>query len=515
MKTVKIFGLFVLIILSINACKNSTQSKKSASKVKSSSSLKVKEKQALAKKPKNTNTNDSTIQNDKKKYDTIIALSDGISDANYNFKKLELVKINEKIGFIYENGEELYPCTFDSVVDVKNNYYRTVNGNKIITKGYFTGSYDKKHYAKVEKDGKWGLITIDGKIAIPCIYDEIFDFDYTKTSRMEGPYIDFIDYNGKVAIVKKNEKWGLVSTSGIELTGFIYDSFFIPDVQLYFENRAAAKKCGKWGFLDEKGDTVSSFIYESIGSTNLENPQIISTFNGGVAVVKKEGKWGTIDLDGKEKSPFVYDYISNFIEEFTIAQKGGKWGYVNKSGEEVIPVIYDEIKWFENGLCPVRKDKLWGFLNIKGEIIVPLMYDDILVFNEVSVNGGLWFFSQDGFCAVMKNGKWGLIDKQNKTVVNFEYDGIKFTSSGLDDWRYFSEGFLSVQKGKFWSVINKAGSNNIPFEYDDVVMWSEGNVCIKSNNKWGLLDSLGRQLVPIVHKNAMDAGNFNYKTRSK
>jgi hypothetical protein len=478
MRTIKKIGLFTLIILINIGCRNSSQSK--------------------------------VAQIQTKGYDSTEETNDWYIDADGNSKTLKLVRANGKIGFIYENGEELFPCIFDSVVDAENYAYGNVNGKYVRTnKGYFS------RCAKVKKDGKWGLINIEGKVIISFNYDDIYAFDYKKTSRMEGPYIEYLDYDGKTAIVKRDGKWGLVNTKDEVFADCVYDEFSIPEVQLFYEKRAAAKKDGLWGFLNEKGNPISSFIYEAVGGYSLETPQSISIFYGGLAVVKKVGKWGAIDLDGKEIIPFIYDFISSFTSETAIAQKEGKWGYINKKGEEVIPLIYDEIKWFELGLCPIRKNGLWGFLNEKGELIVPIMYDDILVSEEVSVDGGLWFFSQDGLCAVKKNGKWGLIDNENNIVVDFEYDGIKFTTSGLDDWRYFSDGFLSVKKGKFWSVINKDGLNKIPFEYDDVEIWSEGNVCIKRNNKWGLLDSLGKQLVPIEHKNAMDAGNFNYKTNNK
>jgi hypothetical protein len=483
-------GLFAFIILTIIACKNSSQSKESNNeKISFDSSKEIYE---------------------TKNYDSIEETNDWYKDAGDNYKNLRLVKTNGKIGFIYETGEELFPCIFDSIVDVKNNAYGNINGKYVPTKkGYFS------RCAKVKKDGSWGLISIAGKVVIPCIYDEIYEFDYKKTSRMEGPYIEFLDHGGETAVVKKNGKWGLVNTKNEVLAECIYEEFYIPDVQLFYENRAAAQKNGLWGFLNERGKPVSSFIYEEVGSNHLETPQFISTFYGGMVVVKKDGKWGVIDSEGKEKISFIYDYISIFVTEKAIAQKNGKWGYINKSGDEVIPVIYDEIKWFEMGLCPVKKDGLWGFLNEKSEFVVTPMYDDIFTPDEVSVDGGIWFFSQDGYCAVKKNGKWGLVDKDNNIVVSFEYDGINFTSDGLEDWRFFSNGFIAVKKGKFWSVVNKNGLNRIPFEYDDVMIWSKGNVCVKRNNKWGLLDSLGRQLVPIEHKYAMEAGNYNYKTNDK
>ena len=481
MKLVKTFGLIVFAMLIGIACNNSTQSKKS--------------------------DNQTTA------YDSIEVTNHWYYQEDGSWQQLKLVRANGKIGFLDRNGKELFPCIFDSIVDVKGS--GMPDGKW--AHAYFTSSYDGNRYAKVKKDGKWGLITINGEIAISCIYDDIYEFKYSERFRFDGSsLIDFWDDEGKTAVVKKNGKWGLINTKGEVLADCIYEEFFIPHLALLFYNDiATVKKDGLWGFLNKKGKPITSFIYEAVGSTDFDSPEFISTFCGGMAVVKKGEKWGAIDTNGKERVPFIYDYISNYRAESTIVQQDEKWGYINKNGEIVIPIIYDEIKWIERGLCPVKKDSLWGFLNERGEIVVPMMYDDILISEMISIDGGLWFFSQDGYCAVKKNGKWGLIDKDNNIVISFEYDGIKFTSNGLDVWCYFSDGFLSVRKGKFWSVVNKDGLNHIPFEYDDVAIWSEGNVCVKQNGKWGLLDSLGKQLVPIEHKYATDAGNYIYKTNNK
>ncbi|MCL2027983.1 MAG: WG repeat-containing protein [Bacteroidales bacterium] len=481
MKLTKIFGLTMLVMLIGIACNNSPQSQ-------------------VAELGDQTTT-----------YDVIEETNDGYRDAYGNYQPLKLVRTNRKIGFICAKGEVLFPCTFDSVVNVKMS--RVLDGKWI--HAYFTMSYDEKRYAKVKQDGKWGLVTIDGKTAIPCIYDEIYDFEYSEQFRFDGsPLIDFWDYEGKTAVVKKNGKWGLINTKGELFVDCIYDEVFIPRVMVFYHDLVAVKKNGLYGFLNKKGESVTSFAYEAVGSTDADCPdEFISTFSGGMAVVKKNGRWGAIDSKGNEKIPFIYDYIFNWHRDFELAtaQQGEKWGYINKKGEAVIPIIYDDIKWFERDLCPVKKDGLWGFLNERGEIVVPMMYDDILVSEEVEIGARFWFFSRDKYCAVKKNGKWGVIDKDNNIVVNFEYDEIKFYSSGLGDWRYFDEhNFIAVRKGKFWSIINKDGINHIPFEYDDVEIWSEGNVCVKRNGKWGLVDSLGRQLVPIEHQYAYDAGNYIY-----
>jgi len=495
---------FAFVVLSIISCIDSSQSKGSKNEVKD---IEVPRKKIEA-------VSYDTIKSIKevKKYDSVEETNDWYRGVNNKSKWLKLVKLEGKIGFLKESNEELFPCIFDSVADVNNNEYRRVKGKFEITKrAYFTHSYNDSHYAKVKKEGKWGLISIDGQIAVPIIYDEIFGFDYTKTGRMEGPYMDYWDYTGELAVVKKEGNWGLINTKGEVVASFVYDQFFIPTVHLFSEHRAAAKKDGKWGFLDKNGKQITSFIYDTIGSAYMDTPMNIQTYKEGMAVVEKGGKVGAIDSTGIEKVSFIYDHISNFDKQMAIAQREGKWGYISRDGDPIIPLVYDQMKWFEDGLCPVMKDSLWGFLNEAGEISIPLMYEDIQIINTASIYEGLWFFSQDGYCALKKNGSWGLIDRGNNIVTHFKYDSIKFTSRSLDEWRYFSDGFLSVRIGKFWSVVNKDGVNHIPFEYDDVEIWSEGNVCVKRNGKWGLLDSLGRQLVSIEHEYAMDAGNYLYR----
>ena len=300
MKNIKTFGLITLTILIGVACNNSVKSQKS---------------------DEQTTT-----------YDSIEETNDGYKEDG-NWQRLKLVRTNGKIGFIYENEKELFPCIFDSIVNVKCS---RMDNDKWIH-AYFTTSFDKNCYAKVKKDGKWGLITINGEIAIPCIYDEIYNFEYSESFRFDGsPRIDFWDYEGKTAVVKKNGKWGLINTKGKVIADFIYEEFFIPySAILFFNDIAAVKKDGLWGFLNKKGKPITSFIYEAVGSTDLNNPEFTSTFCGGMAVVKKGGKWGAIDTDGHEKVPFIYDYISNFRTESTIAQQDGKWDILIKTEKQL------------------------------------------------------------------------------------------------------------------------------------------------------------------------------------
>jgi hypothetical protein len=51
-------------------------------------------------------------------YDSVEDTNDWYNDGD-DSKRLKLINANGKTVFLYENGEELFPCIFDSIVNVK------------------------------------------------------------------------------------------------------------------------------------------------------------------------------------------------------------------------------------------------------------------------------------------------------------------------------------------------------------------------------------------------------------
>ena len=101
---------------------------------------------------------------------------------------------------------------------------------------YSTIGKFNRGFAYVGKGDKWGLIDETGKEIIPCIYDSLYDLDFTK-------YL--------LTRVKKDGKWGFIDKTGKEVIPCIYD-----DVNTFSEGLASVKLDGKWGFIDENGKEV-------------------------------------------------------------------------------------------------------------------------------------------------------------------------------------------------------------------------------------------------------------------
>jgi hypothetical protein len=428
---------------------------------------------------------------------------------SYSLLEMRLVRKAGKIGFVDSAGKEIIPCVYDSIVncDYDNDQAGGVS--------YFSGS-PGYCIAKVQKDGKWGIINSKGNVIIPCTYDGIRDFNFHKTGRVEGPYIDFFSWrDGKknsMAVVRKGDKWGLINKQGKVFLRCLYDEIYSPRLTLFYGGRVGVKQNGLWGFLDTAGRPVIPCVYEQIGSRNYGEGNFneegdVYSFYGGISVAKKDGKWGAIDENGNEKVPFVYDFMYSWSDslDLTGVQKEGAWGFIDKAGNVAIPIIYDAIRWFEDGLCAVKRGK-WGFIDRKGEVVIPLIYDEIQ--ETFEINGISWGFVLKGYCAVKKeDGKWGLLNAKNETIINFVYDEIKNISIGMHNNQYFYKGYLIVRKGRYYGLVNSKGREIVPCKYDEIRDWTEAYAKVKKNGKYGIVDRNGKTIVPTKYDNLYGESN--------
>ena len=68
-----------------------------------------------------------------------------------------------------------------------------------------------------------------------------------------------------------------------------------------------------------------------------------------------------------------------------------------------------------------------------------------------------------------------------------------------DETRDFKNGRAKVKLDEKWGVIDKNGDEIIPIIYDDINPYysNTGNLIVEINNKYGLIDSVGQEILPI------------------
>jgi hypothetical protein len=361
-------------------------------------------------------------------------------------------------------------------------------------------------------NGKCGFLDLNGNEVIPFEYQSYHDFD-----------------KNTAAILRKNNKFGLIDSQNGMLLPFIYDSlsniYVIKNYQKYYY----ARKDGKVGFIDKNEKTILSFEQEEIRFHNSYSI-IDSSF-----YFLKDGKWGLRTLNQIE-IPAIYDDLNSFYVEkkkYFVAVKEGKKGIVNFDGTIVIPCEYDKfsiVQWrsqydFRNidSFFIAFKNNKKGVISAKNEIIIPFEFaeEDVFYFyhNVVYINknnkigaydlkGNLLFpfeyENQDNFRNIeinilKKEDKMVLIDFKNGKILSEPYQYI-YVISGLSESKTISA--LVHDNGKMGSL-DKNFKLSIPIEYDELSFGASNNenhLKAKKNGKYGIIDSKNNVILPCVYE---------------
>lgn len=220
---------------------------------------------------------------------------------------LAKVKIDEKWGFINENGDIIIEPKFDEARDFSNGF------------------------AVVVSDFKQSYINSDGKIVAKAEADSVYDFFENGLAAVGGK---FIDKNGKIAIKRS----------------FANNGGFSEGLAPVMEEN------GNWGYINEKGNFIIKpkfrYAYE---------------FSNGLPAVQMENmKYGLIDKRGNFVVKPKFDYIENFGEnglaiygtgEIVFGECIGDKGFINKNGEIVIKAQFYDVNPFSKKRFSISRNR--------------------------------------------------------------------------------------------------------------------------------------------------------------
>ncbi len=301
----------------------------------------------------------------------------------------------------------------------------------------------------------------------------------TKKILIEPQYQYALPFNDKgIAIVKYEDKWGIINTRGLSITNFEFDG--IDDCN---ENIFAFHINDKYGLFDSNGQILVDPIYDYIQS-----------FCNGYAAVKNNSKYGIIDFTGKVIVDLIYDDISHklFVDDVCSVKIDGKYGCINKQGVIVIPCTYDD--WvvfhppyniaavkitdrsefnkalgkdfdvtqfvsednitlndgtvinFDEYYRLDKKSIKYKFINTKNEFVSDMVFEDAYSF----------------YCDVTSvkiNGKYALIDLSFNLITEPKFIWIERFSEGLAP---------ATIDGKLYGFIDESGNIVIDFEFDSI-----------------------------------------------
>ena len=315
-----------------------------------------------------------------------------------------IVKKEGKVGIVNTVGQIIVPIEYKDV--------------KILKEGY------KNEYIIIDANDNQGIISTSGTIIIEPTYKEIKYLNSTevyaakieekwnllnkKGEVLNSDYDDYTYSKGDYVIVKKGDKYGIITTAGEVKIEPTYEN-----LEYAFSVYYIAKMNGKYGIINT--DNTSVIPLEYLNMTYWSDKEII-------IADKTETETVLFDSNLTQKLSGIFVYEENYIKARIAGEdKYYTYKFEEKETKDILT---------KNTLFVSKKDGKYGFVDSQGNVVVKHEYDEAKEQNKY------------GYAAVKLNGLWGAIDKGGKVVLeplvnldnNIYIDFIR-------DWHLADEGY--------------------------------------------------------------------------
>lgn len=218
----------------------------------------------------------------------------------------------------------------------------------------------------------------------------------------------------------------------------------------------------------------------------------------------------------EQYSPQVLDYGYAKISDSFVNQKAvlhdmivvqkdesGKKGVLKTDGTAVLEPKYDDITYLEDvDDFLVKNNEKYGIISSKKETKVQIIYDKIEL---MDADAGLYL--------VQKDNKYGVMDFKGNIRIYIENDEIgvdtgRFEENGIKNKYILAGNLIPVKKDEKWGLYDKSGKQLVDFKYDsfgyiasnnkdaiNLLVIPDYNVLVAcQDDKYTLLNSSGEEL---------------------
>ena len=376
-------------------------------------------------------------------------------DVNYDTGEYKTLALNSKSEQLFTQYDQVEPI--QNIDDAQNAWY-------------------EKSVLKVQKDGKYGIINLQGKELTEIKYDEI-----EPLQGIQG-----------VLKVKENEAYGIINDSGTTLV----DSKYIDVTNLGKDTVSGfivEAEDGKYGVVDSSNNVVLEPKYDEIEKVSGND----------LYVVRHDGTTKLVKNDGTEVLTSGYDSITDILKAEgagIIFMKDSKSGVMDLSGNVLIEPNYDSLKETKSGIFIASKDGKYGVIDLEGNTKIDFNYamisynekGDLYVAEDADFNNEIFdntFTSrQKGILISMDDDKGYMKLRQND---DYKYYNYNFEEKQATEVNPNATLFLSKNNGKY-GFVDKEGNLVVDYIYDDATEQNSfGFAGIKKDGKWGSIDSSG------------------------
>lgn len=482
-------------------------------------------------------------------------------------------------GLLNEKCEEIIPCLFEKLevlsenkILVEKTFYETNSYSRDLwgrhktirqrlildKKGHFVLNIENSNMslvinekydwiypfhdgiAKIEKNGRWGFINQIGKEIVLFEKDvKVYDFSsglalIVNSDKRKHFYInkrgnsviafdgdeyeDIIAYSfmNDFAIIRLNEKYGMIDTRGRTIIPFEYDLIDVYDKKTGLIKVGKATEEGiKKGFCNATGDIVVPCEYVSISSISNRNDLFIVEYNSYSSYIV-QSYCKIINNKGDVVVPIDFKIIKKDIYD----EYGGGMAYENSSKSTVLN-------------CDILKQEKVVFKSLSSNKEITFVYriDNTYLFatTDAVVDNYLNLKSLDiyvkyvirGMAIVSYTNKKEKMLGINTTACKNLYDLVHVNniSNANPQYTILPDEFKRLEKTLSGESANQIKhkiiiDNNHKYGYsdniqqitpiyDEALPFNGDRASVKMNNKWGSIDLEGHLVVPCIYDEPM------------
>lgn len=414
---------------------------------------------------------------------------------------------NNKWGVINSSGENVIQPTYDEMiiipnpekavfiitydVDYENNTYKTKAINEkneqlftdytqievIQNHDNQNSIWYEKSCLKVQKNGKYGLIDLSGKILLDCTYDNI------------EPLIGL----SNSLVTTKDGKKGLVSTTGSVIIENEYTQI-LALTDKYETGYIVKNEDGKYGVIGTNKKILLPIEYDDIKHVYAN-----STY-----VAKTNENWQIINTETNTTIDINYDDVKSINNEYIIVEQSGKYGLITTAGEQKIEPQYNKLTYTNQNYYIAQKEDKYGLINANNEIKIDFTYNSLIYIQDANIiEGESEKIETDLFDSNFNLKLSGIVSEINtekgymkiRIGAEYKYYNFKFEEKKNTELLTTNTLFLSKKDGKY-GYVDKNNVVVVNYIYDDATEQNQyGFVAVKKDGKWGALNSKGETVV--------------------
>lgn len=295
-----------------------------------------------------------------------------------------------------------------------------------------TTPYEKSTLA-YRKDGKYGLINLEGKVITQPIYEEITSMHYK-----EGTFI-----------VKQEEKLGVINLKGKEIIKPEYETITSDN---YYNEKTQNKTTGfivsqktesgyRYGYMNYHGKMILNTEY-----TELERVTGIPNEKELYFIAFREGQAGLLK---NKKVILNYEYEDiqySSLNDVFVVQRNGKQGITSKKGETIVSTEYENIT-FGGMYINAKKGGTVYLFDLKGVSI-----ENKEIVSKTATANSNYFITVD------QNDMYAVVDSEGKVVIDNDYSYIEYLPGDY---------FIVAKDGKN-GIIDISGKSVVDLAYTSI-----------------------------------------------